>query len=272
MVYPNTQLSALPRFGTSSAISPYNKYLVPAAYAFNKLTSLPSMFPSRQYRNIRPSSTVMRKKRQPKRVTGSFKSKMLKASVAYHETSDSASATATLHGNLYTFGPTQNITQGTSISGRQGDSIYLEALKINGVYTTDTVAHAYSCRILVGYSGEEFTATSFTTSGFGVTQLFQPSTTNSLVINGIVNPKAFTCLYDETIDINSQISATADWQRFSATIPLKTQFPYQSDGSTFGKFKNLYVVCITSTLGGTNAVTVTGSITLSTDLIFKNNT
>lgn len=271
MVYPNTQLSALPRFGTSSVTSPYNKYLVPAAYAFNKLTNLPTMFPSRQYRNIRPSSTVMRKKRTVKK-SNSFKSKMLKSSVAYHRTSDTASATATLHGNLYTFGPTQNITQGTSISGRQGDSIYLEALKINGVYTTDTVAHAYSCRILVGFSGEEFTATSFTTSGFGVTQLFQPSTTNSLVINGIVNPKAFTTLYDETIDINSQISATADWQRFSCTVPLKCQFPYQSDASTFGKFKNLYVVAITSTLGGTNAVTVTGSVTLSTDLIFKNNT
>lgn len=260
-----------PQSGTLTSAA----YSLPAAYGLTKLnnylTTKPTMFPSRQQRARPIQYTFTKRPRKRSSRPQSFKAKMLNASTAFHEGSGTGSQATTAHGNIYTFSPTQNVTQGTSIQGRLGDSIYLEALKINGLYTSHTIAAPYSCRVIVGFAGEEFSATTMTTSGFGTGELFHQNTTSQLVINGIINAKAFTSLYDETIDLNSTITGVADWSRFSATIPLKQQFPYQEAASAFGKYKNLYVVVITAVLGGTNAVTPTGSITLSTDLIFKNN-
>lgn len=260
-----------PRFGTLTS----NLYSLPAAYGLTKLTQALNNPQKMPQKYLYPHSlTTTKTKRQRKRYgrPQSFKAKMLKSSTAFHEGSGTGSQSSTIHGNIYTFSPTQNVTQGTSIQGRLGDSIYLEALKINGLYTTPTTASPYSCRVIVGYSGEEYSAATMTTSGFGTGELFHQNTTSQLVINGIINAKAFTALYDETIDLNSTITGVSDWTRFAATIPLKQQFPYQEAASTYGKYKNLYVVVITAVLGGTNATTPTGSITLSTDLIFKNNT
>lgn len=268
---PPTILSAIPKYptGTSSAISPYNRYYLPAAFAINQAKSY--MFPQRltnRYNNSK-TRTLTRRRRSNGRST-SFKQKILNTQPAFHETADSTFATALVHNNIYTVSPTQNVTQGTSNEGRVGDKIELCSLKINGLFTTAVTASAYSYRIMVVMSGEEFSATSITTSGLGPTELFLPNTNATIYPNGIINPKAVTVLHDETIEINSLIAATADWQRVAFTVPLNKSYPYQATASTHGKFKDLYIVVIGSILGGTTSVTACGSWTGSYDLIFKN--
>jgi len=197
----------------------------------------------------------------------SFKQLMLNNSSAKHF-GDTGNV-AILHDNIYTFNITAQVTQGDANTNRDGDHINLEALKIRGFYSSAVTAGAYSFRMLVGYSGEEYLAPNFTTGvgGLGAGEIFLPGAPTNHT--SLVNPKAFTTLLDFNVDINSQIAATADISSILKTILLKQGFNYQSTASTFGKVKNLYVVLIGNVVGGTVAVTPVGECIIGTDLIFK---
>lgn len=179
---------------------------------------------------------------------------------------------ALTHNTIFTCVPTQGITQGTSNIGRIGDSVYLCALKISGNMQAHTTAGAYSYRILVGWSGEEVTtvgASSSLVSGLGGTEIFLPGTFTSWTPNGIVNPKAFTVLYDQTVDINSLVTATSDLSSFAFTVPLNQNFNYQASGSIQGKSRNLCVIVIGSVAFGVTGVTNAGTCVWTADLVFK---
>jgi len=75
-------------------------------------------------------------------------------------------------------------------------------------------------------------------------------------------------LYDETIDLNSQVDAARTLHSFEFLVDLKKKFPYQSAGSIYGKSQNLYVVCIPWAADTAGGVAV-GSWLLTWDLIFK---
>jgi len=142
-------------------------------------------------------------------------------------------------------------------------------LKIKNAIFSSTAAGAYQFRILVGYSGEEYTANNYTTTRLTATELFLPDTFN-WGVNGLINPKAFTCLYDSTVDINSQITGVADITNHAFTVDLGNQhFNYQSSGSTFGKTRNLYMLVIGCAAGGVSGVSPVGTINTAVDLIFK---
>lgn len=178
-----------------------------------------------------------------------------------------------VHNTVTSMCPTQGITQGDGNTNRDGDAIELEALKLKGSLVTATTAGAYQYRVMVGWSGEEFTTANIATglvSAIGATELFLPST-QGWVNNALVNPKAFTILYDQTFDLNSQIAATQDIYNFNVTVPIHQGFSYQSSGSVQGKNRNLYVVVIGSVAGGTTGTTAAGQILLAYDLVFKNN-
>lgn len=177
-----------------------------------------------------------------------------------------------LHNNIYTWGPTQALAVGSNNDQRIGDSVYLEALKLNfyGV-SNASITKAVELRVIVCYSGEEFTNPfSFISSGLQAGQLFVTSTTNGWMPNSLVNPKAVTVLDDRTIVYNNSISGVADLESLSYTVSLKTKFPYQSIGSTFGKNRNLYVVVTGAILDGVTNSTLAYSMNVSADLIFKN--
>lgn len=178
--------------------------------------------------------------------------------------------TSLIHNVITTMIPTSGIIQGTGNTQRVGDSITLCALKLKGFFNTDTSANAYSYRIIIGYTGEEFSGIGSTLgSGLGATELFLQNTT-STVITGIINPKAFTVLEDYTVDINSLIAATRDVMSYSLNVNLgDTRFVYQSNGSTQGKTRNLAIVVIGSVVAGASGVTAVGGTTLTWDLIFK---
>lgn len=208
--------------------------------------------------------SMTKKRRKKVRFRKSFKQRVLSIPPAKHLVGDSQEV---VNANvIYTLGFTQQVVQGDSNSQRDGDAIYLEALKINGHFQASTTSNAFKCRILIGYSGEEFNPQTFLPSLLGTTDVFFPST---YYANGIVNPKAFTVLYDTTLDVNSQVSGVSSLQSFSATIPLKRMHSYQANGSVYGKTRNLYAVCVPFGVG-TASGTAVGSIYMNYDMIFKN--
>jgi len=174
------------------------------------------------------------------------------------------------HSTIYTANLTAGITQGTGNTNRDGDSVRLMALKLKGfVQTPSNATGMYTYRILVLYSGEEYTSVSWSSTGLTDTELFLPGTGTTWVPNGIINPKAVTCLYDKTIDVPTLVTTTADLESFNDTIQLNTDFDYQSTGSALGKTRNLYCLIIGSVVGGVAGSTNTGAVFVSTDLIFK---
>lgn len=181
------------------------------------------------------------------------------------------SAANLLHNSIYTICPTQAITQGDTNASRDGDQIQTCALKVKGQFFTDTAAAGYSYRILVGYSGEEYTTgTTWNISGLGEAEIFLPNTGSGHRVSAIVNPKAFTVLHDQLVDVNSLLDGISDVASFDFTVGLGDQkFYYQSTGSVFGKTRNLYIVVIACKVGGTLGTTDSGDIQMTGDLIFK---
>lgn len=202
-----------------------------------------------------------------RRSTRSFKAKLMNVqpSKHYSYTADQACT----HSTIYTTCPTSGIVQGTTNATRDGDLVNLAALKGKFHYASPAASGAYVGRFIIGYSGEEYTGLgSDFGAGITTTELFLPSTFG-VTINGIINPKAFTVLYDETIDLNSQLAGARDVSSGAFTLQLDTSFPYQSSGSTMGKSRNLYVLFMAAVMDGVSGTTASGDISVALDLIFK---
>lgn len=216
------------------------------------------------------TQTITKRKKKMGR-SNTLKKKMLAIKPAFHDSvQDSDLAVAHKHNTIYTFSPTQAITQGTGNDGRIGDKIYLEALKFKGVYHSDAATGAYTLRLLIGYSSEEYNAATGFVSGAAIADFFLPNTGSTFRTSSIVNPKAFTTIYDSTIEVNSNIANTQEIKNFEDAIQLQKDFSYQSSASQYGKSMNLYVVIMSSVLGGTTGVTNSGATIMTYDLIFKN--
>jgi len=224
---------------------------------------------SNAYRHgSRNQSMTTTKKRKRLTYKKSFKSLMLNNTAAKHNTQ--GPTTAMTHNTVYTFNATALISQGDTNTDRDGDSINLEALKLRGFYASATTAGAYGFRIIIGYSGEEYnTGNAFVTGLLGLTtaEIFLPNFPAAFV--AVVNPKAFTVLHDQTVEVNSQIAATKDVTNIVNSTLLKSKFDYQSTGSVYGKLKNLYVVVVAQVVGGVTGTTAAGEVLLASDLIFK---
>jgi len=177
--------------------------------------------------------------------------------------------TSMTHNTIYTFGPSQTIARGTANDQRVGDSIHMEAFKINGyVKSNAAVNTAVQFRILVLWSGEEYAAPTTLTSGLSNTEIFLTNA-GTWTSAGITNPKAVTVLDDRVINLNNSITGVADLESFAYTVPIHQDHDYQSSGSTFGKNRNLYVVVIASIDGGVTGTTTAGTVLIYGDLIFK---
>lgn len=144
---------------------------------------------------------------------------------------------------IYTFNLTSTIVQGTTDATRVGDSINLSRLMGNLYWYTAAASAFYRLRLIVGFSGEEYNMGAFSASGLTATELFLPGPTENLT--SVVNPKAFTVLHDVILDANSQLADVSDGvtHRLNISLP-KGKFNYQSNGSLYGKTRNLYAVVI----------------------------
>jgi len=209
------------------------------------------------------------KRKQRKQLASSIKRVITNEKPAKHLSFFTSSALT--HNTILSMSPTQGVVQGDTNADRDGDQIQLCALKLKGSFFAPTTANGYSYRIMVGYSGEEYpTGTALTASGLVEAEIFLPNTGTGQRTNALNNPKAFTVLYDETVDVNSLISGVQDVYSYSLTVPLNdSKFYYQSNQSTYGKTKSLYVVVIPSVIAGTLGITSAGNVHISADLIFK---
>jgi len=206
-------------------------------------------------------------KRRKKYVARSFKSKVMAAQSAFHEVNNSTAAMT--FGFMYSSSPTFGIPQGTDLSSRQGDTIFLEAIKVEGHYETDPAAGAYQCRILVGFIDVDVSNAGGTmASTVSLVDVFLVNSYATSPCDGIVNPKNFTCLWDYRVENNSQIADARDVRIFRETIPIKKSFTYKT-GTLFGKDKNLVVLACSDVANGTVGSTSSGFVSISTDLIFK---
>lgn len=214
------------------------------------------------------SYTLTENKRRRKYNKFSFKNQLYDTMSAKHATNEQGLSMT--HNTLYTLVPTAIPTQGDSNSNRNGDSIVLCGLKLNGFWNTDTASNGYSYRIIVGYTGEEYSNTTFG-SGLGISELFLPSTGTNTSTLGQINAKAFTVIHDEKFTLNSQISGVRDKLDFTVYVPLNNKlFYYQSAASALGKDKNLVCIITGDVVAGTTGTTAIGGTTITWDFIFKN--
>ena len=247
-------------YGTS--LRQYTPYAMGALqYAAQRYT------PNQRIRhNTGPMSLTTTKRRKLSRGT-SFHALAVKELPAKHYCN--STATNLLHGTYNTVIPSAGIVQGTSNTTRIADHVQLCAIKIKGCFQSAATAAGFSYRVLVGFTGEEYNLPTVLGSGLGSSELMIANSDSNWAANGIINPKAFTVLHDSTYDINSQIAAVSDITSFAMTVPLNTKLDYQSNGSIYGKTRNLAVVVLGTQIGGVVGTTVTGQVILSYDLIFK---
>lgn len=214
-------------------------------------------------KNTYKKTTDMRKKSG----TSVVKQTILDMASVYHSaTIDGTCGNGSMTSNqIYNFPLTAQITQGTTQANRTGDSVYLSALKLRGYIASPVTSSVYFYRIIVGFCNNTNLNVSLLASGFTAADVFL-NTPTSAYVNGIINPKAFTALYDAQFTVNSQVSGASDGIHWTDTIPINQKFQYDASNSALGKSKNLFILVIPTAVGTTAA----GSCAISTDLIFKN--
>jgi len=220
------------------------------------------------------SRSVVRAKRVPRQrrgSRGSFAAKVRSLAPYKHSTlNDSVNTSSMTHNTIYTTNITAQITQGDGNANRDGDAVILVSLKVKGAIHSPAATGAFMYRLIIGWSGEEYAVTG-SSSGIVDAELILPNQGTSFKANANVNPKAFTVLHDEMLEINSLIASSTDVKSFAFNVPFSgAKFAYQASASTFGKLKNLYCIVIPSVVGGSGGVTACGSFFINTDLVFQN--
>jgi len=219
--------------------------------------------------NYKQPMSVVTRRKTVRTGRPSFAKKVRSLAPYKHNTINDSANTATMtHNTIYTTNITAKVTQGVTNADRIGDFIHPVALKVRGLIVTTAVTGAFAYRILVGYSGEEYNVTA-SNAGLTATELFLPSTGAFVAGQAIVNHKAFTVLYDETVDINSLVATAADRKTVQLKVSLSGKFPYQASTSSMGKTRNLYFVIIGHVVGGVAGTTSTGTGSFNSDLIFQ---
>lgn len=256
----------MPYFGPNKTTMRYVPYPMPNYNPFRQLLPAGNRINTRTGYGQTMTMTDQRRKRR--RVRNSFKNKVFNTMSAKHATGEQGLSMT--HNTLYTLVPTALPTQGDTNASRDGDSIVLCALKLKGFWNSDTAASGYSYRVIVGFTGEEYTNTTFG-SGLGLSELFLPNTGNNTSSLGQINAKAFTVLHDEKYTLNSQISGARDKLDYYIYVPLNNRvFQYQAGGSALGKTNNLVVVITGDIIAGASGTTPIGGTTVSWDFIYKN--
>lgn len=226
------------------------------------------------YMNNGSNTITLTSKRKKPRFgkRNSFKQKLLKNLVAKHKVTDDTQTQKinATQNTIYTCNLTAGIVQGTQDDQRIGDSIHLAAVKVAAqIISASATTQPTQFRVIIGYSGEEYNLPNTLGAGLTNTEIFQTGTGTNSIVNGIINPKAFTVLDDRIVTINNIVLNQNEFQQESYTVQCDSPFPYQSKGSVFGKTRNLYLVVMANINAGVNGTTVAGTFNICTDLIFK---
>jgi len=205
-----------------------------------------------------------------------FKTQLAKNTPAQHNIQ--AITSAVNQGNQFLINTTGYITQGTGISNRIGDSVYLEAINFNVRFNNDPAINTpIVWKFGVMWSGDEKTA--------NVATYATPTTADSPLVDWtllgptdgdigmtIWNSKAITKLADVNIELHEVLAGQVATKQFNLSVPLKQQFKYDKVAGTYGKFKNLYIFIKGFDIAQPPPASTLqiGGYTVTWDLIFKN--
>lgn len=217
----------------------------------------------------KPSSNSYKKKNPMS--GGKVKEELLRMATRYHSTvpDTTGGIFGMTQNTLYALNLTGKIRQGIDNTSRQGDACFLESLTIRGFFNSASASNAYVFRVMVVWSGSDYANTGMSSSSLTYPEVFLPSSGFTSITNAIVNPKACTVLYDNTVDINSQVANSPDVMSVLTTLKLDQKFQFKADGSVFGKTKNLYLVIGGFGIGQA-ALSPVGTGQFATDIRFKN--
>lgn len=207
------------------------------------------------------------------KVSAAMKKEIRKIAMRTTEIKNCSTGTATSglkHATQQAYCETAIITNGTNSLQRVGDEIFLQALRVQWLITTPSTAGAYSYRLMVVYSGEEYAATSFADTSLTFAEMFLINAVAGTNVAGVVNKKAITVLWDQIVDVNSNITGVSEVVNTFCNVNLRNyRFQYQAGGSTYGKLKNLYVVVLPYVVGGTVGTTLCGTVVANASLDFR---
>lgn len=207
--------------------------------------------PLRQVSRTKMNPSYTRTRTQRKRKVNSYKNnkvatvasvkRMIQGNMETKQKNFTIAANSIVSNSILCHNLTAQISQGSTDGSRIGDEVHLSSFIGNFRYVTDAASAYYTCRVLIGYSGEEFnpSTTAFTT-GLTSSQLFVATPSGGA--QGVVNTKAFTVLYDNLMQVNSTISGIQEGQTIRFNQSLAGKFKYQEAGAIYGKTKNLYIV------------------------------
>jgi len=174
------------------------------------------------------------------------------------------------HDTIYTLNLLGNISQGNTGFTRNGDSVFVEAIKIRN-YMEQLAANentVFFRLLLVRHDNDHLSGSDNWGSGLGLTDIYHTGSTIAGIIQGLVDAKKVSVLLDKTYTVNKQVTGKVNVKIDSMLIPIKQKFVYK-DGTNYGKFANYYLVLHAFASGGSTGTTDTGLFNTSVDVIFK---
>jgi len=116
---------------------------------------------------------------------------------------------STVHNTVYSCNLTFNITQGSAQDNRQGDTVFLNALKASIFYESPFgSANGTTYRVLIHWSDIYKNSGSWSSGTIGLNNLFYSLTGNDRSSTGLIDPKTTTVVYDELVTIMPNLTST----------------------------------------------------------------
>ncbi|AXH79567.1 MAG: hypothetical protein [Circular genetic element sp.] len=189
----------------------------------------------------------------------------------HHVISDSAQSAMTQN-TFYSFNLLSGLAKGDSNFQRNGDTIHIDAIKLN-LFTQNYASApnnpAYIRYMIVKENGRVLPGGTTWGSGLGSPDLFINLPVGLPALSGIFDPKKTTVLMDTLVKIVPQYPGQVSAQTTATTIKVDQKFVYETD-TVWGKNINYYLVAVPYIPGGTTGVTSVNDTRLSFDIIFKN--
>jgi hypothetical protein len=160
-------------------------------------------------------------------------------------------------GTLYSYNPLANIVKGVASNQRIGDGIKLKGMSFRFLLNS-AVSVPSVWRVLIVAATPQFTGTNFG-SGLGFTQLFFNASASVPLVDSHVDSRLAKVLCDTTYDLKPRVTGQPDTHFSCLDCEVNSQFNFQT-GGVFGEASNLYIVVVSSTPGGVNGTTATGSL------------
>jgi len=216
------------------------------------------------------SKTTTKRKSKKPYYSGSTLRKVIRGMESAMHNVVGQSNFSTVHNTVYCCNLTFNITQGSAQDNRQGDSVYLNALKASIFYESPFgSANGVTYRVLVHWSDIYKNSGSWSSGTIGLNNLFFNLTGNDRSSTGLIDPKTTYVVYDELVTTQPNVTGTYAVSTDEFRVQLNKAINYLP-GTNEVNPRQLYMTVIPSVANGTTGLSDGGKFIINTDLIFKN--